>query len=283
MFKSNLYKETIMASFQELNDAIQSDLPVNEILFKVKQRIDSNKIELQLDSELPASLLCSAAVANRPEIAKFLLDLKLSSNIVNSKKDGFTALHFACGNASKEVVDILLTAGADTLALDKKGRTASQLAQENLYRTYNQLSNAMHLNQPIGDIMYELKKFKSLPLNIIKEDRHTKELQDKLLIIAAQNNYPKIIKDLLEMGANKNAQNKDGATALHFAVSNGHSSVVAILMHNQVDSTIRDNKGHTAVNIAIERDKNVKNKVILEDNKKNSRRSPDSVAKSWSR
>ncbi|XP_055308073.1 platelet-derived growth factor receptor alpha-like [Sitodiplosis mosellana] len=62
----------------------------------------------------------------------------------------------------------------------------------------------------------------------------------------------KIVKTLIEHGANVNATNNVGDMPLHVAAWNGHVEVAKILVQYSADVTAKDNKGSTALHFAAD-------------------------------
>jgi ankyrin repeat protein len=70
----------------------------------------------------PTSYLITAATNNNIAVVKSLLQYKANVNW----RDAFqaTALHYAAGKGSKELIEVLLASGADIQAKDEDGNTA---------------------------------------------------------------------------------------------------------------------------------------------------------------
>ena len=73
-----------------------------------------------------------------------------------------------------------------------------------------------------------------------------KELNDKL-ISAAINGDIKKVRELIENGADVDAKNNDGKTALHKAALRGNVDVVKVLIENRADVVAKDECGKTAL------------------------------------
>jgi ankyrin repeat protein len=52
------------------------------------------------------------------------------------------------------------------------------------------------------------------------------------LLIAAENGHEKVVKVLLDSGAEKEAKEKGGRTALHIAAQKGHERIVTLLQES---------------------------------------------------
>ena len=72
-----------------------------------------------------------------------------------------------------------------------------------------------------------------------------------LHIAAAEGCPQKFVEFLLEKGANPNARDNDGKTALHIAVINNHFEIVASLLEKGAALNICDNDGKTALHRAV--------------------------------
>jgi len=66
------------------------------------------------------------------------------------------------------------------------------------------------------------------------------------------NKYTKVISYLLNHGASINSRDRDGNTPLHNAISRGKSELVKILLVEGADSSLKNNKGQTALEFAQE-------------------------------
>ena len=70
------------------------------------------------------------------------------------------------------------------------------------------------------------------------------------LIQAAKNGNIELVKSALDNGANVNAKDKRGNTALHFLAHNGHMEVIKVLFEAQANMNAKKNNGWTALMLA---------------------------------
>ena len=71
-----------------------------------------------------------------------------------------------------------------------------------------------------------------------------------LLLAAYWNNYM-ATRLLLERGAHANVQASDGATPLHDAVANNHENLVKLLLENVADANIQNAEGNTPLHLSV--------------------------------
>lgn len=79
---------------------------------------------------------------------------------------------------------------------------------------------------------------------------------------AAAGRHHKIVKMLLDHGADPNIREQGGYTPLHAAAQNGDEEMIRILLYGGADLTIKSNDGKTALDLAIEGD-HAKAAIIL--------------------
>ena len=71
------------------------------------------------------------------------------------------------------------------------------------------------------------------------------------LYAAARNGHMVAVTALINAGADTNARDEDGNTALHLAVGNGHAQAVTALLNAGADTNARDKDGNTALHLAV--------------------------------
>ena len=62
--------------------------------------------------------------------------------------------------------------------------------------------------------------------------------------------YTKIVRLLLEHGANPNAEDNEGWTPLHLTSSNGHTTTVRLLLDRGASADVKNNKGRNPLQVA---------------------------------
>jgi ankyrin repeat protein len=93
------------------------------------------------------------------------------------------------------------------------------------------------------DTLKELEEKKKRP-KLSPEEQ--KGLNRQLINAVKEGNLKKVI-DLLENGADVNAKNNDGYTALMTASREGHKEIVELLIKNGADVNVKNNDGGTAL------------------------------------
>jgi ankyrin repeat protein len=69
---------------------------------------------------------------------------------------------------------------------------------------------------------------------------------------AAAGRHPRIVRMLLEHGADPNIREQGGYTPLHAAAENGDEEMIRILLYGGADLTLTSNDGKTALDLALE-------------------------------
>ena len=144
-----------------------------------------------------------ASTNGHEKIVKALLEKGADVNACDNTK--MTALMWASNMGHEEIVNDLLQAGANVNAKDERGRTA---------------------------LMYTYKK--NIAEDLLKTHMETINMEDDenmtALMIASLRDDNKMVKVLLEKGANVNVENKMHKTALDLAAVNGHTNVLENLL-----------------------------------------------------
>ena len=151
--------------------------------------------------------------------AKLLIKSGADVNLKNN--GGMTALMNASAVGSDELVELLINAGARVNEVDNDGRTAIFYA----CRGYDDCSFYNNYNSFYGYSFSE------------------EEIEERLL-----EKFSKIVKLLIDNGADVNAKTENGNTALMYACENSNSvEVVKFLIDNGADVNLKNNGGMTAL------------------------------------
>ncbi|XP_020858959.1 B-cell lymphoma 3 protein isoform X1 [Phascolarctos cinereus] len=179
-----------------------------------------------------------------------------------------TPLHLAVITTLPSVVRLLVSKGANPMALDRNGQTAAHLACE--HRSSSCLRALLETSAP-GALSLEARNYEGLtPLHVAvnTEDRETVLLLldrgadvDAVdiksgrspLIHAVENNSLAMVQLLLQHGANVNAQMYSGSSALHSASGRGLLPLVRTLVRSGADSSLKNCHNDTPLMVARNR------------------------------
>lgn len=191
-----------------------------------------------------------AVESGHTEVVETLISLGADVNsqyarFVNDARFNLTALHSAVENNDLEMVKILLDAGAKTHSVDKHAITYVR----NLY--FNLSSD----NDP---------RFNRTPLQVAAVNNF-REILDLLLAkgpkmvdkvnafhAAIIHGHTEIVEIFLGLGVEVNVPNVIGQTALHLAAYNLHPELCKLLLSKGAQVDAKDNNGATALFSAIE-------------------------------
>ena len=143
---------------------------------------------------------------------------------VRDKQSGTTALEHAAQNANREMVQLLLTAGANVNAKNSDGETVLMMLD----------------SDATSDLIWDLLNA-GAKVNIQDNAGNTP------LMNAANGDNQELVKTLLEAGADVNARNKEGQTALMKAAAEGKVNNLRMLILAGSEINALDTKGQSAL------------------------------------
>ncbi|XP_073418479.1 protein phosphatase 1 regulatory subunit 16A [Dendrobates tinctorius] len=191
--------------------------------------------------------LLEAAARNDAEEVRQLLQSGFSANLYN--EDGLTALHQCCIDDYEEIVRLLLDAGADVNACDSElwtplhaAATCGHLQLVELLIQHN--ANLLAVNSD-GNMSYDLCE-DDLTLDHIETAMADQGItQEKIEEARAATEVMMVsdIRQLLESGAEVNAQDTAGTSLLHIAAANGYVTAAELLLENMASLNARDSDG----------------------------------------
>ncbi|KAM6910437.1 B-cell lymphoma 3 protein homolog [Xenentodon cancila] len=175
-----------------------------------------------------------------------------------------TPLHLAVITKQVNIVEALLSAGADPAALDRHGQTAFHLCCE--YDHSECLSVILSLCS--SSTCLEIRNFEGLsPLHLAVMQGH-KDLSKMLLAAGAdinamdiksglsplmhavESNNADMVRFLIENACDVNSQSYSGNTALHIACGRGQVDIVRLLLKSGADSSLKNYHNDTPVMVA---------------------------------
>ena len=174
--------------------------------------IEQTKIRLKLNKDNQDKLSEKEKSQNK-EIFK---------NFINAKTqiDNQTALHYASFRGNIKIIKLLIDNYADINVLSSNG--------------YNMLHKASQGNKPSAIVYYHKKYGISL--------ESTDENLMNALHLAAINGMDNSVIYLLSLGINPNLKDKNGCTALHYAVKKNHKRIIKKLLQKGADKDIEEYK-----------------------------------------
>ncbi|XP_065141494.1 serine/threonine-protein phosphatase 6 regulatory ankyrin repeat subunit C isoform X1 [Paramisgurnus dabryanus] len=199
------------------------------------------------------------AIFNRnTDEVKLFLHKKDEVNALDQERR--TPLHAAAWLGDVQIMDLLITAGANVNAKDHVWLTPLHRAAA----SRNERAVGLLLRK--GADVTARDKFWQTPLHIAAANRATRCVETLLphmaslnmadrtgrapLHHAAQSGYQEMVKLLLNKGANLSASDKKDRQPIHWAAYLGHLEVVKLLVSQGSDKSCRDKRGYTPLHAA---------------------------------
>ncbi|MCR4623430.1 MAG: ankyrin repeat domain-containing protein [Alphaproteobacteria bacterium] len=161
------------------------------------------------------------------DLVKLLL--KFDADVKASNDRGITALHLAAQEGYAEIAELLIKHGANVNAESEDGRTPLFFAEN--------VKTAELLIEHGADIYWKNRNGDTALLSVLKNER-----------IQIEKYY--LVKRLLKSGADVNASNR-GITALHLAAQEGYVEIAELLIKYGANVNASDDNGNTALLFAF--------------------------------
>lgn len=208
------------------------------------------------------------------DVAELLIDH--NAKVDAKDRHNYTPLMFASANGKSEIVKLLLQHKADLYLQNNNGETALHCAADNghlnvvsvllgaaedkakyINTQSNSLGTALHIIAYKAKINNEHKKVIKLLLDN-GADLYVRSKQGKDPIdIAIKRGNTEFIKSLIEYKQSF-AKNKKAETYLHRAVEKGNVDIVELLIQNGTNINARNDKGLTTLDLALQKkDENI--------------------------
>ena len=200
------------------------------------------------------ALMFSAAKGNT-ESAGVLI--KYGADVNANNNYGMTALMFTASNGHPEIAELLLKHGANVNAKDNDGDTALSMAEVNscfdvakVLRSYGAKPKYEPPKPEPLNLNYEPPKPEPQPQvhetpPAPKPKRPAMSDEDFIELCKSGNAVK--VEEAIRNGANINAKNNKGWTALMWAAYYGHAEVAEVLLKHGADVNSKDNDGWTAL------------------------------------
>lgn len=207
----------------------------------IKNGVDVNRQNSYYEETALMNLIKSDEVENRVELVKAILDANPNLNLQN--KDGWTATMLAVINIENrnkeelfEISKLLLAKEQNVDLQNNNGWTVLSTA----------LRNEANYSQAQVEEIVKLILDKKPKLYLDNKEKWT------ALHYAVRYQNPKIVKSLIEAGADLEQKTIDGYTPLMLAIYNSNYSneIIDILLEAGADPKVKNNDAKTAVDLA---------------------------------
>ncbi|XP_049776943.1 oxysterol-binding protein-related protein 1-like [Schistocerca cancellata] len=169
---------------------------------------------------------------------------------------GWTPLHLSTYFGHKDVVELLLTHGADINAVNDVGDTALHKAaftgREDIVVLLLQNNAKVDVINGEGQTPRDLAKNEDVAKLLWAAEKTDMRHKEERLLAAAREGDLDTLNILLkdERPPSINCVDAQGNSCLHCAAYRGHKEAAVLLLQNGIDTTIQNTRGQTAVNLA---------------------------------
>jgi ankyrin repeat protein len=221
-------------------ELFEMDLKSNAAEECQKALTSNRPLPLDIRNKASQNALMIACANGAREVIEMLFAMSGTHDLEAVDAEGWTALHHASKQGSKEIIDILFEKGANPSATTNSNETGLHLAAQERHK---------------GVVVFLLEK--KCPLDV-QTTSPNKWDSGKTALHLALSKYEKYNKDdqkdqrneigeeisliLLQHGAYVNLKDKAGQSALHFAVESGMSKAVEKLIQLGAEVNSKDSK-----------------------------------------
>ncbi len=219
----NTFRSLVDAGALEGNPPAMGDIAVHGSVGMVKQALDAGLDPNALDfGDRPALLRCLAEGDTPGMAGKVDLLLRAGADPNGSDRTGNTAVHYAAARGQGDLIETLVSYGADVNLRNRDAQTPLHTAHPSCVLPLLQLAGDPHAKDAAGET----------PL-------HAQARQFDGSTLPAVNS-------LLHFGADANATDRRGNTVLHTAVQVGNTALIAPLVNQGADPFRKNDEGKPA-------------------------------------
>jgi len=274
--RDELLKLNVLGEDMEIYSSFKYLFFMEEIpylrIWKIEDYLSSFNKDLIVKDSVGSTALMDASFMGNQKAVKALLEggltfkgfvgtttlNTLSKGVDVNERDNYggTALVYASWQGQTRVAELLIEAGADVNAQTNYGWTALMSASSRGHPEFAQLlieaGADVTLKTNSGDTAMKLAResgHAEVLALLIETSGNTSEINNLLFRAVIRDDFDEV-KWLIEAGADINALNKSGYTALMLASYLGRTEVAKLLVNAGADVRITNNDGYTALMLA---------------------------------